>query len=216
MDPYSTDDETVENLRQWWKENGPWIIGGIALGAAVLYGWRYWAEWREEQLTFASDTYEQLIVESANGDHTHALVLAGEIRDVRLSTPYADMAALHIARHAAINGDVDVAREKLREVIDSTKDAETAHLARLRLARLNLATGDVDAAAALVTREGTGRYEPLYGELRGDIAAARGDVDAAIAAYREAMMAPGDGIADRAMLQMKLDNLGAGTPEQGA
>ncbi len=216
MDPYTTDDETVENLRRWWKENGPWIIGGIALGAAVLYGWRYWAEWREEQLTFASDTYEQLVIESANGDHAHALELAREIRDVRLATPYADMAALHVARNAALSGDVDVAREQLRAVIETTGDAETAHLARLRLARVYLAAGDVDAAAELVTREDTGRYEPLYGELRGDIAAARGDIEGAIAAYRDAMATPGDGIADRAMLQMKLDNLGAGAPAQGA
>jgi predicted negative regulator of RcsB-dependent stress response len=216
VDPYTTDDETVENLRRWWKENGPWIIGGIALGAAVLYGWRYWAEWREEQLTFASDTYERLVIESANGDHTHALELAREIRDVRLSTPYADMAALHVARNAAMSGDADVAREQLREVIESTDDADTAHLARLRLARVHLADGDLDAAAELVTRDETGRYEPLYGELRGDLAAARGDTEAAIAAYRDAMTAPGEGIADRAMLQMKLDNLGGGEPAQGA
>ncbi|MEX0900877.1 MAG: tetratricopeptide repeat protein [Gammaproteobacteria bacterium] len=216
MDPYTTDDETVENLRRWWKENGPWIIGGIALGAAVLYGWRYWAEWRETQLTFASDTYEQLIVESANADYVHALELAREIRDVRLSTPYADMAALYVARNAVISGDIDVAVAQLRDVIETTDDADTAHLARLRLARVHLAAGDLDAAAALVTRDDTGRYAPMYGELRGDIAAGRGDTDAAIAAYRDAMAAPGDGIADRAMLQMKLDNLGAGTPAQGA
>lgn len=216
MDPYTTDDETVENLRRWWKENGPWIIGGIALGAAVLYGWRYWAEWREQQLTFASDTYARLVIESANGDHVNALALAREIRDVRLATPYADMASLHVARDAVISGDTDLARAQLSEVIESTGDANTAHLARLRLARVHLAVGDVDAAAQLVARDDTGRYEPLYGELRGDIAAARGDVDAAIAAYRDAMTAPGDGIADRAMLQMKLDNLGAGAPAQGA
>ena len=35
MDPYSTDDETVEQLRQWWRENGAWIIGGIVLGASL-------------------------------------------------------------------------------------------------------------------------------------------------------------------------------------
>lgn len=213
---YTTDDETVENLRNWWKENGPWIIGGIALGAAVLYGWRYWSEWRENQLTFASDTYEQLVIESANGDYAHALELEREIREVRLATPYADMAALHVARNAAIEGDLDAARAQLRTVIDTTDDAETAHLARLRLARVLLAADEVDAAAELVTREDTGRYEPLYGELRGDIAAKRGDTDAAVAAYRDAMASPDDGIADRAMLQMKLDNLGAGAPAQGA
>ena len=94
MDPYSTDDETVEKLRLWWRENGLWILGGVALGAAVLFGWRYWTEWREQQLGLASDTYAQLLVESANGDYTHALELAQDIREVRVPNPYSDMAAL--------------------------------------------------------------------------------------------------------------------------
>ena len=216
MDPYSTDDETVEKLRLWWRENGLWILGGVALGAAVLFGWRYWTEWREQQLGFASDTYAQLLVESANGDHAHALALAEDIREVRIPNPYSDMAALALARNASLAGNPDAAREQLQAVIDATDDADTAHIARLRLARLHVATGDLDAAAALATPEDAGRYAPLYAELRGDVAAARGDAAAAIAAYRDALSAPADGIADRAMLEMKLDNLGAGAPAQGA
>ena len=216
MDPYSTDDETVEKLREWWRDNGLWIIGGVALGAAVLFGWRYWTEWRAQQLGIASDTYAQLLVEGANGDDAHALELAQDIREVRIPNPYSDMAALALARNASLAGDTDAARGQLQAVIDGTGDPDTAHIARLRLARLQLAAGELDAAAALAQREDAGRYAPLYAELRGDVAVARGDTDAAIAAYRDALSAPADGIADRAMLEMKLDNLGAGAPAQGA
>lgn len=216
MDPYSTDAETVEQLRAWWRENGLWIIGGIALGAAVLLGWRWWSEWREDILTRASDTYRQVVVEADNGDHVNALGLAESLRETRWPTPYADLAALYLARSASAQGDLDAAREQLRRVIDSSRDDETVQLARVRLARVLLAAGALDEAAALVDGAEAGRYAPLFAELRGDLAVARGDTDAAAAAYRDALSAPADGVVDRALIEMKLDDLGASAPAQGA
>ena len=37
-----TDNEQEEQLRRWWSENWLWIVGGIALGLALLWGWQYW------------------------------------------------------------------------------------------------------------------------------------------------------------------------------
>ena len=216
MDPYSTDAETVEQLRVWWRENGPWIIGGIALGAAVLFGWRWWSEWREGVYFTASDTYQRLVVEADHGNHVDALGLAQTLRDTPWPTPYADMAALYLARSAASAGDLDQARQQLQHVIDTSRDDETVHIARIRLARVLLAAGDLDAAATVVSPKDAGRYGALYAELRGDLAVARGDEQTAVAAYRDALSAPADGITDRAMIQMKLDDLGAHAPAQGA
>ncbi len=213
MDVYSTDEETVEKLRAWWSENGPWIIGGIALGALALFGWRYWLEWRDQTYAEASQRYESLVAASEAGEYARALELAGEIRDSRLPTPYADLAALVIARQAVQEGDTPEARAQLRGIIDGGGDAHTAHLARLRLARLLLAAGEHDEAAALAAYTDTAGYTPLYAELRGDIALARGDRDGAIAAFRSALDAADDGIADRQLLQMKLNDLGAGAQD---
>lgn len=214
MEGYTTDEETVERLRQWWKENGPWILGGLALGAAVLFGWRYWTEWRENQLAFASDRYEELVSATQAGDVGRAQAIAAELRDVRVSNPYADLAALALARHAVAGGDADAARAELAAVIERGGDRDTVHIATLRLARLELAAGEMDRAARLVQVTDAGRYAPLYAELRGDVAVARGDRDAAVAAYRDALAGAADGIADGAMIRMKLDDLGAAAPER--
>lgn len=215
LEGYTTDEETVEQLRAWWRENGPWIIGGLALGAAVLFGWRYWTEWREQQLALASDTYAQVLAASEAGDVARAVELAAAIAGLRLPTPYEEMAALAVARAAVVAGDPAVARGQLRAAIDDG-GREVALLARLRLARLELAAGEPQAAADALAVADPGRYRPLFDELRGDVALARGDRAAAVAAYRDAMAGAAGGIADRTMLQMKLDDLGAAGAGQGA
>ncbi len=209
MDVYSTDEETVEKLRSWWSENGPWIVGGIALGALALFGWRYWIEWREQTLADASERYERLVQAAEAGEYARALELAREIRDVRIPTPYADLAALAIARTAVAEGDSPEARAQLQRVIDGSDDPISVHLARLRLARILLATDDLAAARALATPVDGAAFAPLYAELRGDIALAAGDREAAIAAYREAIEAVGDDLGDRRLLELKLNDLGA-------
>lgn len=213
---YSTDDEAIEGLRKWWSENGAWILGGLVLGAIILFGWRYWVEWREQTLADASERYEELLAASAGGEYERAKALADDIRGLRLSTPYADLAAFAVSRTALAAGDAAAARRALSEVVENSRDRDTVHLARLRLARLHLAAGEFDEATAVVTVREPGRYAPLYAELRGDLALARGDREAAIAAYREALAGPDQGIADRALLEMKLDDLGASAPSQGA
>ena len=216
MDPYSTDAETVEQLRAWWRENGLWIIGGIGLGAAVLFGWRWFGDWREDLFTDASNTYQRVVTAADAGNRDEALQLTQGLRDTAWPTPYADMAALYLAASAASQGDLDLARQQLQHVVDNSRDDETVHIARIRLARVLLAMDELDAAAATATPKDAGRYAALYAELRGDVAVARGDEQAAIAAYRDALSAPADGVTDRAMIQMKLDNLGAPAPSQGA
>ncbi|MCA1798538.1 MAG: tetratricopeptide repeat protein [Xanthomonadaceae bacterium] len=212
----ATDEETVENLRKWWSENGPWIIGGLALGALVLFGWRYWNEWRENQLAHASNSYRELVAEAERGDLPHAAGIANELRERRLAGPYVDFAALALAHHALAQGEVEAARAELEGLLAQSSDVHTLTLARLRLARIELADGAFDRAAQLLDTQDTGSFAPLYAELRGDLAAARGDTAAAAVAYREALASTAEGVADRALIRIKLDNLGASAPAQEA
>ena len=42
VEEYLTDRDQEEALRNWWRENWRWILGGIVLGFALLGGWQYW------------------------------------------------------------------------------------------------------------------------------------------------------------------------------
>jgi predicted negative regulator of RcsB-dependent stress response len=46
VDEYLSDNEQVERLRTWWRENGWFVIGGVALGFLALFGWRQYGEYR--------------------------------------------------------------------------------------------------------------------------------------------------------------------------
>jgi predicted negative regulator of RcsB-dependent stress response len=40
VDVYTTEDQQVEALKRWWKENAKSILLGVALGLAAVFGWR--------------------------------------------------------------------------------------------------------------------------------------------------------------------------------
>ena len=42
MSEYQTDEEKVEAIRKWWRENGTAVVAGLVLGLAGLIGWQYW------------------------------------------------------------------------------------------------------------------------------------------------------------------------------
>lgn len=208
MDAYSTDDQTVESLRKWWAENGTWILAGLLLGSATLFGWRYWVEYRDQTYATASDAFEQVVAAARQGDVPRAEALVVEIGGLPLATPYSDLSRLAIAAAAADSGDLDGAQQQLRMLLDEGADEGIAHLARLRLARLQLAAGNLDEMTATLLVADPGPFAPFYAELRGDLALARGDREAAVTAYREALASGDENIIDRAMLEMKLNDLG--------
>ena len=57
---YKTDDEKVEELKAWWKENGTSVVAGVALAVAGLFGWEYWKDWKEATAAEASTLYTEV------------------------------------------------------------------------------------------------------------------------------------------------------------
>jgi predicted negative regulator of RcsB-dependent stress response len=58
---YDTEEEQVEALKRWWKENGTSTIVGLALGIAIILGWNYWQGHKKDQTVQASAIYDQLL-----------------------------------------------------------------------------------------------------------------------------------------------------------
>ena len=42
MDAYRTDDEQVEALKRWWKENGTSTLLMVAVAVGGYFGWQAW------------------------------------------------------------------------------------------------------------------------------------------------------------------------------
>lgn len=203
--------EELEKLKAWWKEYGNALIVGVLLGAAVLFGVRYWIQHTEQSLQAASVLYDQLRQDWHVKKLGTARQSAQTLMNDYSSTPYAGMAALMLARMDFDVGDVAAARLHLQWVLDHGKEAATVHAARLRLARLLLNSGDKDAALALLNMQDPSGFVAEYEELKGDIYTAQGKHEQARLSYREALKHLPAGSPYAPILNMKLDDLG---PEQ--
>jgi predicted negative regulator of RcsB-dependent stress response len=203
---YSSQEE-LDQLKAWWKTYGGSLVVGVLLGVVVVFGYRYWTQQREAGRETASALYDQLLVELRT-NKSEARASGEKLIGEYSSTPYAAMAALLLARQAHDAGDSALARQRLEWTLAHAKDVATQHTARLRLARLLLDTGEVQAVTALVERKDITGFEAEYYELKGDLAVAQSQRDAARTAYREALKYVAPGSAYVSVVNMKLDDLG--------
>ncbi len=209
-DPY-TEQEQVEKLKQWWKTYGSALLVGIALGLAILFGNKYWTDYKQQRATAASALYDQLLQDYRKKAFDDVRKTAGKIIDEYSETPYAGLAAMMVARVSFDAKQSEEVQRQLRWAIDHASDVGTRHAARLRLARVLAADGKIDAALALISIKDTAGFESDYEELRGDLLVAKGDKQAAREAYARAIKHLDATSSYLPVLNMKLDDLGPET-----
>ena len=211
MDDYLSDKEQVERLRQWWRENGWFLIGGVALGGLAIYGYGQYFAYRDRQSEQAAAMYALVKQEADEGDTADAETRFATMRSEFPDNAYTHQAAMLLASAEVVTAPDDAA-EKLRFTMEHSDDPELAMVARLRLARV-LAYRDRDEEAlAVLNVPEPGQFAGRIAEIKGDIHAANGETDAARTAYLEAMVAPGAELLDRGLLQMKLSDLPGAPP----
>ncbi len=133
-----TDEEQVEKLKAWLKENGLSIVLGVIIGVGGIGGYNYWNHSQDVAAAEASGHFTRMIGALESGD-TAVLELEAEIliRDYA-STDYALMAHLALARQQVEDGAFDGAAESLQQVVGSAAQKPLAYVARLRLAAVQL------------------------------------------------------------------------------
>lgn len=208
MSAYQTEEEQVEALKRWWKENGTSIIAGIVIGLAGVFGWQAWGNYQDRVGKDASIAFSQLVSAEQQGDLESASKQAELLRLEYESSNYAVFAALTQAKLKLDQGDSSAARSQLEWAMAQSDNESLKLLAQLNLARILLSEGELDGAEKLAGVT-TGGFAGDFAQLRGDIAAARGDKQAALEAYTLAMTQE---TSNRNLLQMKLDDLGMGKP----
>jgi predicted negative regulator of RcsB-dependent stress response len=208
MSAYQTEEEQVEAIKRWWKENGTSVIAGLVIGLGGVFGWQAWSNYNDRIGAEASVAFSQMVSAVQQGDSESAAKQAELLRENYKGSSYALFAALSEARLKMDAGDRASAKTKLEWVIKESNVPALTEMAQLNLARILLDEGDL-AAAEKQADVKTGGFTGEFAVLRGDIAHAKGDLEAAAAAYTEAMTHE---VSDRAMLQMKLDDLAVVKP----
>ncbi len=204
-----SEDEQVEALKKWWKENGTAVIVGIVIGISVVVGvWQY-REYTETQAIEASNVYIQFTEALAKQDAEQVKQEFDELQKEYKGTSYAMLAALHMARQAVEKKQYPQAEQHLRWAVNNSGHESLAHVARIRLADLLVAQEKYDEAMTLLDAKVDSAFAAQYQEIRGDIYSAKGQSDKAREAYAAALEMPTLFGKRRDFLQMKLSNLEA-------
>ncbi|EIZ0311467.1 YfgM family protein [Vibrio parahaemolyticus] len=202
MELYDTEEQQVEAIKDWWKENGKAVIIGAVVGLGGLFGWRYYqdtviqaSETASQSYTTAMNTLQEKGVDAQSD--VQAFIESNEVKE------YSVLAALQLAKAQVEAKDFTAALEQLKWAQSNTKDAALSPLISYRIARIETEMDNFDAANTELGKVTDTAWAGRIAELRGDIALRQGDKDAAYAAYTEAQQA-----ADASpTLQMKLDDL---------
>jgi predicted negative regulator of RcsB-dependent stress response len=205
------EEEQVERLKAWWKENWMALAAGLVIGLAGIFGWEGWQNHKTERAASASQMYEELKQALSDGKADVAKPLADKLVADYADTPYAAGAQLRLAASAVKDSQFDDAATRLQWVQTHARDEGLQQVAELRSARVLWQQGKFDDALKLVDGK-SGAFAPLFDELKGDIKLAQGDRDAARSAYQKAFAATPEDQPSRKLLQRKLDDLSETEP----
>jgi predicted negative regulator of RcsB-dependent stress response len=206
VEGYQSEEQQVEAIKKWWRENGRSIIAGVAIAVAAILGWQAWEQYSINRSANASVGYQQML--ALAGQPEAGIAQGQRLMEEYPGTGYADLAALFVAKLQLGQGNVESAQVTLRSMMSDAAEPELAHLARLRLAELELAAGDADAALELLAGDPPPGFVSPYAEVRGDAYVVKGERDLAARAYDEALAAAAPDAMGRGRLQMKRDDLG--------
>lgn len=213
MEDYLTETDQWEALKRWLRENGAWMVAGVIIGVGALLGYRWWEARQTTRAHTAQARYADVLTALGRADKARAVELGDQLRNEFTDTPYADHANLVLARAHVDLGEFEEAAGRLRAVMESSDDPELRLIARERLARVQLAQNKPDDTLATLADAKPGAFAARFEEIRGDALLQQGDTAGALAAYRAALAAAEPGVVDAGLLQLKINDLGAATPD---
>ncbi len=208
MEYYASEQEQVEQIKRWWKDNGKPLLFGLFIGLGGLAGYRYWDGSMNAQAESASLNYARFLEMIDKQSLSDARTTGEMIVANYGGTSYARLSTLLLAKMAVERGDYEDAKSRLQSLIDSDASADLKLTAQGRLARILLAENDVAGAAEILadmTRNGAATER--FAELRGDVFSAQGDTEQARSAYITALAQETAQGLDGSAVQLKLDNL---------
>lgn len=179
--------EKVEELKAWWKENGSFVAAVVLAVAVGFAGWQGWRWYQLDQAANASVLYDTLSKAMQANDAKALRDAAGTLVESYPRTLYASMGALVAARYYFDRNDLKNAKAQLQWVIEKSPSDDFRDLARLRLAAVLLDEKAYDEALKLLEAKPGSAYEAQYAALRGDILVAKNQAAEAKAAYKLAL-----------------------------
>lgn len=214
MAEHLTEEEQLEALKRWWKENGTGLITAILVGVAAYSGWQFWNTQRAADDLAGSAKYDELVeamsVENRTAEQTQAAAyLAEQLKSEHSDTFYGMSGAMFLARMAVEKNDLATAKTELEAAIAQGPSDALSPVLNLRLAKVQLSLKEYTQALSTLDKNQNQTALAAYSEVRGDVFRAQGDGAKATTAYRLAL----DSLSSqefnrRSQLEAKINNVG--------
>ena len=206
MEIYNSEEQQVEAIKRFWKENGTAIIAGVVLGLGGWYGWRYFQDQQLNSIMTASSAYSKLLESQEKAAANPELLAQFQtFVDENNDSSYALLAAFAAAKEAVAKEDYATAAKQLNWVMTTATQPEIKALAQLRLARVQNEQKDYPAALATLALAVPEAFKAQQQELTGDVLVNSAELAKAKTAYQAAVAASKD--AQNPILKVKLDEL---------
>ena len=206
MDELLSEKEQIEKMRAWWSEYGYYVIGGVVLGALILFGFNYYQTAQRDAQIAASTLYDTLTLNVADGDLEAAEATAAEIASGHGNTSYAAQSKLAMARlYMDKNRDQD-AVDTLQGLLTMKGFENLKHVGRVRLAKVLLYQDKAEEVVTLLEGYESSAFAARYADALGDAYVASGRFADARASYEAALRETMPTV-DQGLVQLKLLDL---------
>lgn len=203
MEIYSTEEQQVDAIKQFWKDYGSSILIGAVVGLGGLYAWNYYSDAKVAQAEEASKAFHELTTKSS--DEAGMLAGVAEFSKSHDQKGYQALLELIVAKTAVEAKDYPKAIDALNKVIAAKPGASLDVIATLRLARVQAEQDQMDAALATLEQVTDKAFIAQREELKGDFLVRQGEHEKAKVAYQAAM--DNGGVVTSPALKIKLDSL---------
>lgn len=200
LDEVLDEHEQSERVLAWLRRNGAGLIGGILLGLAAIYGWKWWQAREATEQAAVAARYRSAVDAIAAGN----LAEQSKIQSLEPGL-YRTLGSLAVAKAQVAQNKRDEAIATLRAI--RTEDPALAMIVNERLARLLVDAGQGAEALKLVGSSDA----PAMLEVQGDAHFALGQRDQARASYERALKRLEVDAPQRRLIELKLTQVG-GTP----
>jgi len=174
---HKTEEEQEDQIKNWWKENGIQIIGGVVIGIAGIWGWDYYQNHTYAQSIEARDLYLDF---SVNNNSSTLQNLSENFSD----SSYQDEARLLLAKNQIKN--FDESRNTLLSVSNSS-NKYLANLAKIRLAKLYINNENLSEAETILNKLNDEPYKGLKLYMQAQISEKKNDLSPAKNLYEESL-----------------------------
>lgn len=200
--------EQVEELKAWWKENGKWVIAVLVIGLLGFAGTKFWKSYQSSQAAEAAKLYAEVMKQVTTNDAKRIGDAADALVSRYAGSAYAPRAQLLAAQASLQARDIAHAKVQLMWVIEHASETGLQDTARLKLASVLLDEKKYDEALKQLDAAHPESFTGLYADLRGDVLSAQGKVAEARVAYQQAYDKTDAKSVYRNLIQLKMDGLG--------